>query len=625
MTKSKLGERVVRRWAVFWLWLPMSAFGMVEETGSLYGFLIDTCANCSYDNWLSHVSERNIRANYNDYGPPNLDPVTNGFGSFTFIPENSAGDSALAHWRQLFQFAIAKDWHSVDSMTALYQATWNYEFVHLWEQSRRKEYYLLRERLDSSFVDTNGDNTDSNDVIGGFRKGWGVFVFNPSPRHPYAIIQVPHPEDDYVAPPVAMDMFIRDELALLMIAGAGREVMWDSVGHSIYNNSLSLSDPSRNGRHPFAVLTEVAKDAWDAPPYSQFIVLQLHSYDHNEHAALGDLQLSCFHDDTSPDMPIRDPGFHLYFIHALCRFPVNGFDGDSVIVTPVNEYVSLWCNPQYSFFGADTVPIRSINDFLGALENQQALYCHETHDNFRDNENFVHIEMDEYPDALWQPEEPQRWLPGYPPARLSNFRKVIDYYSAFVNAVDSMLIWNALPDTLAPLQPRIVRVSPVGINNLRIEWNPPARDPHFDTYQIFYDTTAITLASPSITRVFTLAAALSDPATQSQTVYNLLWPLDRYRFAIRAWDSGDRYTALSTEWGIIDSVIHDLTIRVVDDSLELSWTAQYYDTLYEIREYVQDSDDYYLIGTTPANSFTITQTATDHRVHIIKVKRIIRL
>ena len=103
----------MRKWVVVLFCFPLTAFGMLDEHGSLYDFLFDACPDCAYDNWLSHVSERVVRPDYNDYGPPNLDPITNGFGGFTYIPENPAGDSTLARWRRTFDFAIAQNWQAV--------------------------------------------------------------------------------------------------------------------------------------------------------------------------------------------------------------------------------------------------------------------------------------------------------------------------------------------------------------------------------------------------------------------------------------------------------------------------------------------------------------------------------
>lgn len=616
----------VQRWIIILLWCPLVTNGMVEESGTLRGFLLDSCLSCAYDNWLSHVSERIIRFDtYNDYGPPNLDPITNGFGGFTYIPENAAGNLTLVRWRSVFEFALAQEWQSVDSILVLNDAEWNYELVHLITAVERRDYYILRERLDSSYVDANGDPNPANDVIGGFRNGWGVFVFNPRPRHNTAIVEVPHPEDDYMAPPVATELFIRAEFSILMIAGAGREVLWDSTSGGQYDNTLSLSDPSRNGRHPFQIAHEAAKDLWDTPPVSPFLAIQLHSYDHNEHAILGDMQVTAFYDDTHPNLPLRDVVLHRDFIHALPLFPISGFDGDEEIRTRIDEYISLWCDPQYSYYGDDTVALRSIQLYLGAPENQQGQYCHAEHDNMVDTENFVHIELDEYPDSLWSPTDFLRWLPGEPPARLANFRNVIDYYLPMIEAWDSALTWHEVPDLTPPAQTHITQVARNGPHNVFLYWDTPALDQHFDTYEIFYDTVEVTEASPSKTKDSGWPYRfLAEQTTTMQRIDAMPLLVERYRFAVRARDLLGNVSPFSNEWGIIDSVIHDVTIHVEGDQLRLNWSAQYYDSLFEIHKYPPGISDYTIIGTTDTNSFTFTPAITIGGATVLKVQRMVR-
>ena len=344
----------------------------------------------------------------------------------------------------------------------------------------------------------------------------------------------------------------------------------------------------------------------------------------DEHPALGDMQVSAYRYDASPNMPLRDVGLHRDFVHALGRYPVQGVDGDESILTSINQYITLWCSPQYSFFGEDTVTIASINDYIGALENQQALYCHDPHDNLFDTENFIHIELDEYPDVLWVPHDFARWLPGSPPALLSNFRVVVEYYSTFINAVDSMLTWHDTPDTTAPQAVEISSVVETGPTSVRVNWEPRAYDQHFDTYEIFYDTVAISAASPSVTRTSAVPyEPMSDQNIVSQRVYTLTAPLDRYRFAVRARDMAGNISQLSQEWGIVDSLLHDVSIIMGDDMLHLYWSGDYYDDHYEIWEFPLDFGGYFLIGTTSDTTFAFAPTgAFGPGPYTLQVKRI---
>lgn len=613
-----------RRLLILSLLIPISAFAYVEEFGSLTGFLMDTCSNCAYDNWQAHVSERIVRPGYNDYGPETLDPQTDGFGGFEYIPENPEGDATLANWTIVFGAAINGQWNIVDSVLTANDNRWNYELVQFSEPETQRTYYIIRERLDSSFVDVNGDTLPENDVIGGFTKGWGVFVFSDQPRYSKTALQLPHPEDDFMSIPVGIQMFQEVGMEILEIAGAGREVMWDSTQHE-YNNARTLSDPSRNARHPFAVLSKVVTDAWNAPPVNPFVIIQLHSYDHASHLQLPDIQVSCFADDAYPNPPVRDLAYHRDLFHAFPVYPVTGLASDQNVWSVIDNYIGLWGAQPYTYYGEDTtITIRNVNDLPGAPGNVEADYCHDGQSVSYDTENFIHIELDEYPDVLWVPHDFARWLPGSPPALLSNFRVVVEYYSTFINAVDSMLTWHDTPDTTAPQAVEISSVVETGPTSVRVNWEPRAYDQHFDTYEIFYDTVAISAASPSVTRTSAVPyEPMSDQNIVSQRVYTLTAPLDRYRFAVRARDMAGNISQLSQEWGIVDSLLHDVSIIMGDDMLHLYWSGDYYDDHYEIWEFPLDFGGYFLIGTTSDTTFAFAPTgAFGPGPYTLQVKRI---
>ncbi len=618
------GLVVLQRGIWLLLLMPLSAIAMVQETGTLTGFLMGSCSTCAYDNWQSHVSEKIARPGYNDYGPDHLDPQTNGFGGFQYIRTGAAGDSTLARWRAVFQHSLAGNWAIVDSLLQRQDSLWNYELVEFFDSDSLRDYYIIRERLDSSFVDLNGDTLPENDVIGGFRTGWGVFVFNPEPRHPTAVLQMPHPEDDFMSIPVGIQLYQQAELGILMIAGAGREVMWDTT-RTTYNNALSYSDPSRNGRHPFAELSRVVTDAWNAPPVNPLVIIQLHSYDHATHLPLPDVQVSAYHDDSRPNPPLRDLAYHRDLIHALPLYPMTGADGDSTLLALIDAYIGLYSNPEYSYYGVDTtILIRSINDLLGAPDNVQAVYCHIGQDVTRHTENFLHIELDEYPDALWLPPDWVRWLPGTPPSDWSTFVHGLEYYQPFVKAIDSALTWHAIPDTLAPEYCEVTDVYSYGDGRVRVYWSPPALDTHFDTYQVFFDTNTVTLASPNRTRANQGFSSLGDMFTSSVTLGSFAAPVWRYQFAIRAIDVLGQASALSPAMGITDGALTDVCIVADGDSLRLFWTGIPIDSLYEIHEHLQENVDYFLIGTTADTTFSFRPIGFDGLVYRYMVKRIVR-
>lgn len=556
---------------------------MLEETGTLRGFLLGECPGAAYDNWQSHVSEGVADAGYNDYGPAFLDPQTNGFGSFERIPTGAAGDSTLARWRAVFYHALRNDWIVVDSLVTRQDSLWNFELVHFQDTEMSREFYLLRERLDSSYVDTNGTSDVSDDVIGSFRRGWGLFVFAPISRLDRAIVQLPHPEDDFLSIPVGLELFLRSEMRVLMIAGAGREVDWDST-HSNYSNTYSISDPTRNERHPFEKLNEVMVAEWNQPPLNPLVVLQLHSYDHASHLPLPDIQLSPWRDDLRPNPPLRDRQSHLDLINALPLYPVQGIDGDSLVVRRVDQYVGLHSSPAYAYYGVPTpLPISSIGDLVGAPINQQASDCHAGHHVDVHTENFVHIEMDEYPDGLWLPPNWPRWLPGQAPFTLAEFNLVMDYYEPLLAAIDSSVTWlESYVDTVAPIECAVYQSTVLSNNDLYVRWTPQAFDRYFDSYELCYDTESITGVSPRKTRTSTGGALLANPSTQVFQLSGLTMPAQNYYVAICAIDLLGNRSVLSSGILPTDSTVLGVTLFMNGDSLELNWWPQLNDSAYKI-------------------------------------------
>jgi len=184
--------------------IPLSALALVSESGTLRGFLLGACPGCAYDNWTSHIVEGLALAGFNDYGPSFLDPQTNGFGHFTPIQDGAAGDTILSQWKDVFHAAVYGEWPRVDSLLNERKAEWNYELVSFTDTELEESYYIIREKLDSSYFDDNVDSISGDDVTSSFRNGWGLFIFNTSPARPKAVVQVVHPQDDFIAVPAAL-------------------------------------------------------------------------------------------------------------------------------------------------------------------------------------------------------------------------------------------------------------------------------------------------------------------------------------------------------------------------------------------------------------------------------------
>ena len=219
---------------------PTAQARILEETGTLRGFLFGTCEECTYDNLVAHMSEGIARANYNVYNP--LDPQNDEFGDYQLIPSGIPGDLLLASWRSVFERMIEGDYSGAEATREDLLPEYPFEIVHLTDTETGRDYYILREQIDSSFVDVNQMEIEEDDVVGSFAYGWGVYVYATDAMHPRVTVQVVHPNDDYICPYVAFDFFQTINAGQLFSTTAGREVRWTQIGY--YTNSKSLSDPS---------------------------------------------------------------------------------------------------------------------------------------------------------------------------------------------------------------------------------------------------------------------------------------------------------------------------------------------------------------------------------------------
>jgi hypothetical protein len=490
-----------RWWTVLCLcvWISVAHAAIVEETGSLEGFVLGECPTCAYDNFVSHISEGIARENFNDYGPAFLDPQTTGFGNFTVIEEGAFGDSILSIWQQVFLSCFEGLWDGVDTLLMAHDSLFNYEVVHLVDGSI--EYYMLRERLDSSYFDDNVDSVETDDVIGSFRNGWGLFVFRIGAPRDRIIVQMPHSTDDFLSLPVGVRLFKVLGARLLMIAGAGREVAWDS-SHGPYDNSRSLSDPTRNGRTVFQVCHEVAFTVLDGGLTAPSLTFQVHSYDTDAHVPLPDVQMSVFRYDRTPNLPVRDRAEHQDFVHFMGEYPVSGMPVFPDLNVRIDAYLGLYCFPPYAYYGTEPpITLVSSEDLSGWGGNKQAEVCHADHDTHVDPENFVHMELDEFPDSLDHRMGWRDFLPGPMPATMATFEQTLAYYGPLIEAIDTTLAYNeAHPDTVPPDSSWIVMADQTGPGSVALVWNPRAVDRNFESYWIYYDTADVSMNSPAVSR-----------------------------------------------------------------------------------------------------------------------------
>ena len=109
-----------------------------------------------------------------------------------------------------------------------------------------------------------------------------MFIINPDAERAQVVIQVPHPCDDFIAPYVALDLFLQTDAYAFMINGAGREVLWTELGN--FTNSKSLSDPSRNSHTVFQKFQETVIHPLIGSNTHWPLVFAIHSFDNSTHA-----------------------------------------------------------------------------------------------------------------------------------------------------------------------------------------------------------------------------------------------------------------------------------------------------------------------------------------------------
>ena len=414
---------------------------VVHEQGSLRAFLGGSCEACAYDNWISHISEGVARPNYNDYGPVTLDPQLNGFGQYVQLADTGSGESPIDQWYNIFTAFFAADTHAVDSLLIVTQLDSVYALVILQDSARF--YYVLREHLDLGYYDDQLSPEDSSDdVQGSFACGWGVYIFSPTATRSNVLIEAPHPEDDFVTPWITTDVFELWDAGCLMIAGAGREVAWTEQG--TYDNSKSLSDPTRVAATVFHAAHRAFVNA-----HADHFALQLHSYDTATHPNRKSLVISAGADDGFPNEPILDRCTYddMISLTPMIAVPAN-LAGDHPDVT-VGDYYSMYYEGGYRYQGVNP-QISTNNDLIGWGTNRQMQASHIGHDRYRHPENFIHIELDELPDALQDGAETfyQTDLPGG--VTFANYQHALDYYRPAFIALEQSLDLPPMVELITP-------------------------------------------------------------------------------------------------------------------------------------------------------------------------------
>lgn len=525
--------------------LSIQLFAVIEETASFKAFLFGTAPECQYDSWVTHISEGIASNNYNLYAP--YDRQLTGFGAFS-----TPSADQLSVWETAISSFINGE---LDTAQAILTAN-NLPFtvVIFNDTDTGRQYYMIRENLNLTFVDNNNTPDDPNDdEIGSFDKGWGLYVMWPQAPNPI-IVNLCHPNDDFMTPPIGHKAFVDWQAKYFMITGAGREVLW--TNSAPYTNSKSLSDPSRVAAHPYSKAYNHFADNIRQQFSKREFAPQIHSYDWNRHVGYPSLQLSVGNTKTNPNLPTRDlSSMKLDFLNSLgyVIFPQNSIGVHEQV--DLDDYISVWYDtyPFTCIHEDSVVHVSNYIDLPGFAQNVQQNKSWENWTDWDRFDPFFHIEMDELPNSYPQNTINYWWFYGYDPQtgtfdKEHRYDRVLQYYGKWVNAMSSVLpavINNN--DNIAPTIPQNFAVVSQAYNYIRLGWTP-VDSYDFYSYEILYATQPINETNFTVfnrtntTDSQELASLLCDEINVTG-----LQPNQTYYFKIRAKDYNNNVSALSPE------------------------------------------------------------------------------
>jgi len=420
---------------------------IIEENGSLKEFFAGNEDNCAYDNYISHISEGIAREGYNDYGPAEFDRQMNGFGTYQIVDSLQNPNDVLGSWYRIFANIISGDIDTASMVLDSSAFSDLYDIVRLHDGG--KNYILVREVLNNDYFDDNGTESEADDVRGSFRYGWGLFIFNPEPESPNIVFEVPHPCDDFIAPHIAMDAFLRLGARALFVTGAGREVKWSGVG--AYDNSRSWSDPTRIGNR--SAFNEAHKVVVDS--IRKELVIPVHSYDSNGRD-LAQILIACY-PDNRPGLPILDWMNHYDILHLTPLYPVpaNSIGNAEHPAVRIDEFYAIWDDQNATFYNYEYRISNNLGSLVGWPSPQRA-YSTEHPDTGNTAENYMHIEHDEFPDMI-----NEAFLDFYPVEGVptwQTFDNIVEFTRPLYDAVYAYYHrprFNYVPDHFATIQEAI--------------------------------------------------------------------------------------------------------------------------------------------------------------------------
>jgi hypothetical protein len=542
---------------------PMHA--IVIETALFEDFLYGHTTACSYDNWISHITEGIADPDYNLYAP--YDRQTNGFGDFVL-----ASSGQLDVWADIIDAMLAQNWTGAQSL--INNAGFPYEVVEFHDTGTGNTYYLLRELLNMAYEDDNGTTTPDDDEIGGFDYGWGLYIFYPDAANP-VIVTTPHPNDDFITPSISYEGFKEWDAMFMIISGAGREVLWTNSGN--YTNSKSLCDPSRRESHPFNTAYKRYCDYIRQQFGRNEFSAQIHSYDWNRHANYPSCQISAGNGRSNPNLPIRDlSDLHLDMINAATHVvhPAQSI-GDNA-EAQLNDYYGVYYDLHDFFFNDGTREYRVSNhiDLPGYSQNRQMVYTVAGSNQYDVYEPFFHLEMDELPNSYEQTEDNLEWFYGFENNTWNFdtlFEHTLQYYTPWViHLKESLQTTFVMDDGMSLSSPQDFSITSHLYDQISLSWTPTSSY-DFESYEILYSSSPITLGEYTIIDRND-NDILADPDCTSFTVENLA-NNQRYYFKIRARDYNGNTSFPSEEINAFTApaYLHDFVAVGHDASSTLYW------------------------------------------------------
>lgn len=510
--------------------LSFSHSEIIMEQGSLEGFITSECSTCEYDNYLSHISEGIASPGYNIYAPDSIDVQSNGFGDYKIINSES---ETLVYWKEIFNHFINNNLSIVDQMLSDSTESFKYNIIEFEDTVFNKNYYMLRERLDTTYYDSNLVEIDDDDVLGSFSNGWGLYIINPEAINKQVVIEIPHPNDDFISPYVGLDLFFEIDAFALLLSGTGREVKWTNQGS--YTNNKSLSDPSRNSNTIFHQFHEVLCDSLvNIGPHSP-IVFHMHSFDENEsHEGFKSLVISGGYDAKFINKPIRDiSNEHIDIINLTDEFPIYenqfSFLGNHESLR-VDEYYQVHYDSIFNYYGNEIYEIPHAYELLGPTGNNavQMLYLRNYFDNVSVYEPWIQVELDEKPELFRLMNVDVMELYD------NNYSIIRDYYKPFNDAVKSYLdYWNEYPDLTPPTTVNNLLTSFDGDHYVKLNWDQ-TNDSNFKSYSILYSQDSLFNDNYQVWDVNN-QSNLVDVRTNEATIYNLN-SNEEYYFTLKSID-----------------------------------------------------------------------------------------